>query len=818
SRPGSSRLGASEREAPLLEEPAGRTLSGSARAAALRESVGASKMAGEAPDGPLEAPVGGILRGVPVDLVQLAAQLAAVVCIVSLVGGYMLRLRAGSASCGCLKTLEEVLGILRQALNSGSGPNHELTSKLARSKRMAVGLIICRYTKWAMMINTFSTVGADEMFFLLHYTVFFIYSTFVSIAPSRHTHWVQHAAYMFFMASYSLGLSPLVISAGPGYNPEWYIRRALYASGMFTLYDISLPLNIVGNSAMWGSLFVTGLVHGEGECSGDDVMGTIVACWLGMIAWSVLCSVVFIEGVIREVLMLTVKSELKAADSILQGTCDAVVVLDQELRVTQGAESVANMLMMSPSKIQGESVLLLIATEEDRERFVQMVRGARSSAVPGPCTAFNTSLKDSAAISCTVEALCVKYLQADGGGESFLLGFREGDLPAVPFQTNFSSSAPRSRRPRPPPPPAAQSVEYLQATSSARSADDLAAQDGSSDGASSSTGQSSDSDDACTPTGCRPPAVWFDPSSPELELVKSSAEFRMLTGFTEEEMANLGGVLTWVRNEQREAFAIWVRNFADGTQNQESQISDARAGVKLCIACEKHKSQFQAEVHLETCWSKANSRTLKLVVHGFRARQKNTNKGKSRRTRELRSNSSDSDEATPREGTTRVRSNDFEVRDSGLHVLCDIGEGQNDNDPLVVTRSISPGLQLLLGTGDSGQDVCDLFAQTETDGLETWLHDGYFAWFQCNDENSATRRWFSLAIPALETLGVRIEVNCRLTFQLGDSGMCLEIQRIRWSSMEGFARARARRRPRTVGTPARVDSARLQALNSQASL
>ncbi|CAK0868952.1 unnamed protein product [Prorocentrum cordatum] len=777
-------------------------------------------MDGEAPDGLVEAPVDGILQGVPVNLVQPAAQLAAVICIVSLLGDYMSKLRAGSASCGCLKTLKEILGTLRQVIHSGSGPNHELTSKRARSKRVAVGLILCRYTKWGLLIIPFGTIGADGIFFLLHYTAFFIYATFVSIAPSRHTHRVQHAAYLFFMASYSLGLSPLVMSfGGPESNPEWYIRRALYASGMFSLYDISLLINIVGNCSMWGSLFVTAVVHGgDGTCSGEDVLGTIVACWLGIIAWTVLCNVVFIDGVIREVQILTVQRELKAADSILQGTCDAVVVLDQGLKVTQGAESVANMLMMSPPKIQGESVLSLIATEEERERFEDMVRGARSSAFPGPCTAFNTSLKDSVAISCTVEALCVKYLQADGGGESFLLGFREADLPAVPRLTTFSSSVPRSRRSRPPPPPAEQLVEHPQAMRSARSTDALAAQDDSSDGASSSTGQSSDSDDACTPTGCRPPALWFDPSSPEFELVKSSAEFRMLTGFTDEEMTNLGGVLTWVRNEQREAFATWVRNFADGTQNQESQRSDARAGVKLCIESEKHKAQFQAEVHLETCWSKAIPMTLKLVVHGFRARQKNTNKGRSRRTRERRDDSSDADEATPHEGKRRVRSEDFEVRDSGLHVQCDIGNGESDNDPLVVTRSISPGLQLLLGTGDSGQDVCDLFAQTEVDRLESWLHEEYFARSQRNDASSATSHWFSLKMPALETLDVRIEVNCRLAFQRGDLGMCLVIQRMRWSPIKGLTRAKTRRRPRTVGTPARVDSAMLDTLSGHVSL
>eukprot|EP00959_Pyramimonas_sp_CCMP1952_P088531 1852283-Pyramimonas_sp.AAC.1 len=70
--------------------------------------------------------------------------------------------------------------------------------------------------------------------------------------------------------------------------------------------------------------------------------------------------------------------------------------------------------MLTPSKVQSESETpskVLIA-EEERDRLAEMVHGARSSAMPGPYAAFNTSLKDSAAIPCSVEAMCVKHLQA----------------------------------------------------------------------------------------------------------------------------------------------------------------------------------------------------------------------------------------------------------------------------------------------------------------------------------------------------------------------------------------------------------------------
>jgi hypothetical protein len=313
--------------------------------------------------------------------------------------------------------------------------------------------------------------------------------------------------------------------------------------------------------------------------------------------------------------------------------------------------------------------------------------------------------------------------------------------------------------------------------------------------------------------------VWFDASSSEFELIKSSADFRMLTGFTEEEMAGLGGVLTWVRNEQRDSFASWVRNFADGTQNRERRPRDAVAGVKMCIASANHKAQFQAEVHLETCWSEATSKTLKLVVHGFRARQKT--KRNTRRTGETRDDSSDSDEATSHEGERRVRSRDFEVRDSGLEVRCDVGEGENDDDPLWVTRRISPGLQLLLGTADTGQEVSDLFAKTEEEKLETWLHDEYVGSEESGQTFSTNSLWCFLAMPALERLGVCLEANWRITFQRKDTrSMHLVMQRMRWSTVKRpSAKTTAKHvRRGPLGTPARVDPARLQAASNTASL
>jgi len=289
-------------------------------------------------------------------------------------------------------------------------------------------------------------------------------------------------------------------------------------------------------------------------------------------------------------------------------------------------------------------------------------------------------------------------------------------------------------------------------------------------------------------------------------MVKTSAKFRMLTGFTKEEMADLGGVLTWLRKEQRDAFASWVRNFDGSNQNHKSQQGDRVAGVRFCIVSGKHKAQFQAEVQLETCESDATSKIFKLMVHGFRARQKT--KRKTTGTRE----------ATAHEGERRVRRPDFEVRDSGLEVVCDIGEGENDDDPLFVTRSISPGLQLLLGTADTGQDVCTLFAKTETDKLEIWLNDELVGRPEDGHTSSTNSLWCLVAMPAVESLGVYLEVNCRLTFQHGDRGGCLVIQKMRWSTATRSAKAKVRRRPQVSGTPARVDSARLRAADSLASL
>jgi hypothetical protein len=600
-------------------------------------------------------------------------------------------------------------------------------------------------------------------------------------------------------------MSPLVSFSG--YNPDFLMRQAFVASLLVTLYDICLPLNLIGNSMMWGTLSLTAYVHGAGKCIEENMLAVNAICFVTTSVLIILGNVVFTQMVEHEMHMLTTQSVLKASDSILQGICDAVIVIDHELKVIDGAQSVANMLMMTPSKIHGESVLSLIPAE-DRERFAGMVRDARSSATPGPCTAFNASLKDSVAISCNVEALCVKFLQAGSGDELFLIGFREApDLPAAPLLKSSPNAARQSRRSPPQPPPAAGLAEPPQGTGSARCDDDLAAQDGISNGASFSSGRSSDSDDACAPTVCQSSAVWFDPSSPEFDLVKSSVEFRMLTGFTEEEMADVGGVLTWVRSNQRDDFASWVRNVAASAQSRQSRHCDAVSGVKLCITCEKHRAQFQAEVHLMTCWPKVTSNTLKLVVRVQQKTNLNT-----RKAPETLDASSDADEFPSHKGGNRARSCDFEVRDSGLKVEFVLGVGEDPYDPMMITRRISPGLQLLLGTADTGQDMCDLFSSRDIEHLETWFHNEYMGWSGDGQTDSTTSLWCGLTIPALATLGIRLKVNCRLTFQEGASDMCLVIQKMRW--LPRIAKVNSRSAPKALGTPARADSVRLRRLRA----
>ncbi|CAK0892423.1 unnamed protein product [Prorocentrum cordatum] len=106
----------------------------------------------------------------------------------------------------------------------------------------------------------------------------------------------------------------------------------------------------------------------SGACNVEDINGNIFASFLGIFAWIILCNLVFIDGVFRETQTLTAKSELKAANAILQGTCDVVVVFGQELKVTHGEQTVANMLMMTPIKGPGRERIA-----PDRRRGTQKI-------------------------------------------------------------------------------------------------------------------------------------------------------------------------------------------------------------------------------------------------------------------------------------------------------------------------------------------------------------------------------------------------------------------------------------------------------------
>ena len=139
-----------------------------------------------------------------------------------------------------------------------------------------------------------------------------------------------------------------------------------------------------------------------------------------------------------------------------------------------------------------------------------------------------------------------------------------------------------------------------------------------------------------------------------------------------------------------------------------------------------------------------------------------------------------------------------------------VGEGENQDDPMMITRGISPGLQLLLGTADHGQDMCDLFSKTDSENLEAWFHNEYMGWSGDGQTDSTTSLWCVLSMPALARYGIRLEGNCRLTFQGGDSDMRLVIQKMRW--LPRAARVKTRPEPRALGTPAKADPARLRRL------
>lgn len=167
------------------------------------------------------------------------------------------------------------------------------------------------------------------------------------------------------------------------------------------------------------------------------------------------------------------RNELGAASSLLGIMCDAVVHLDQDLRLMDHSPQLAGLLMRSTgnTSIEGVELSRFMATDEDRQRLLLHLRGGAVtegfgagqgqtaggiSFARGTITsAFHADLKDAFGTTIQAEFFSVLFAGLDGK-ENHLLGLREYTdisplLPAQVDEPTYADSSENSveTQPRP---------------------------------------------------------------------------------------------------------------------------------------------------------------------------------------------------------------------------------------------------------------------------------------------------------------------------------------------------------------------------------
>jgi len=117
----------------------------------------------------------------------------------------------------------------------------------------------------------------------------------------------------------------------------------------------------------------------------------------------------------QSILISKAATELTAASSLLQLTCDAVVELDEDLRLTTPAHDLGAMLLRNrqTSSLLGKKFVDLVPTTTEAERAEEILRGKAASDEIA-AQAFHTRLVDSCSSKFRTEVFHVQYRRLDG--------------------------------------------------------------------------------------------------------------------------------------------------------------------------------------------------------------------------------------------------------------------------------------------------------------------------------------------------------------------------------------------------------------------
>eukprot|EP00927_Polykrikos_kofoidii_P048523 TRINITY_DN42793_c0_g1_i1.p1 TRINITY_DN42793_c0_g1~~TRINITY_DN42793_c0_g1_i1.p1 ORF type:complete len:592 (-),score=90.97 TRINITY_DN42793_c0_g1_i1:6-1781(-) len=225
------------------------------------------------------------------------------------------------------------------------------------------------------------------------------------------------------------------------------ILWVLSADGNFEILTLSsaitlFPRTLIGSCivrvkcvAMWNALhvIVIAIKLQQGKVGRPVKSSFIVAEFF--VAVFIVAGIWFLHEISRadvqaEMDLTATQSEHKAATVLLEAFCDATVELDESFHIVDDTPMLAALLLHGSGRsLRGTKFPLLIAQEEDRERFENFARSEDAVANRSKARSLHAELRDSLNNSVSVDLFVVPF-----SGSCDQIGYRVGILEQADYE------------------------------------------------------------------------------------------------------------------------------------------------------------------------------------------------------------------------------------------------------------------------------------------------------------------------------------------------------------------------------------------------
>jgi len=506
-------------------------------------------------------------------LVRAAEASTVVVCTALLLGRLVRRLWVGGGTRQCLRDCSVRLFAFSTAVKTfvlGGIRAHDSFHVHKRSMRADISRhFVWVFSRVTVCYLTLQILAGDNsqniLPFRLSSCLCCLVYVILTLLPGLVTPLFMHFWYSFLLLATALKISPLFQFAESIPDLRIFI---MFDCIHLAVMNLCLPMNLLWASTLYLSAGLTVLIGRSNGSFCFDFVRTLEAIlfdWVLVSVFVVSMHIVFSKAAAFHLESTHSKNELRAARAILAGICDAVVELDPNLKLAHKSEGLAALLMISPLRNKtGASILSILATDADREKFAEQVTS--STTYDKFCKAFHVNMRDTRGISVPVEIFCVRFTSSEDK-ESYLLGLREF------WDRDSPSDAHQQELPN-------RELKACVRASSHSSFDERAS-------IGTSSAESSEA-----PTIPRL-AIWFDAQSPKFTMLRCTSGFEMLNGSAWAQICEVEPTLLGcTQPDQRDDLAYWIHQCVDdftGSGSREEAVPMSVEMVRFRFSEHHHR-------------------------------------------------------------------------------------------------------------------------------------------------------------------------------------------------------------------------------------